>query len=126
MVTDSVSDFFMPDENKQITRIDLQPEEIIRILAWRSRICRYIIVVAAVWLIVAAVVHFVWLGFESQNTKLNMISFVLQMVGCGTLSVAFAVQFAIYRCPVCDKFLNRLSPDKRHCPQCNAQVRESK
>jgi hypothetical protein len=116
----------MPDESKQITLIDLQQEEIIRIVIWRSRICRYIFVVSAVWMIVAAALYFVWLGFDYQNTHLHSASFVLQMVAYAIFSVAFAVQLAIYRCPVCDKFLNRLSADNLHCTRCNAQVKAAR
>jgi hypothetical protein len=106
----------MPDESKQITRINLQPEEIIRIVAWRFRICRYISVVGAVWLIVAAAIYFFWLGFDYQNSNLHLVSFVLQMIGYAIILVAFAVQLATYRCPVCDKFLSRVSKTNLTAP----------
>ncbi len=106
----------MSVEGSQVTRIDMEPEEIIRIVVWRSRICGYMFVVAAIWIVVAAAVYFVCLGFDHQNFRLRMISFVLQTVGYGIFSLAFCVQLAIYRCPCCDKFLNRLGPDKLSCP----------
>jgi hypothetical protein len=115
--------FLMPDESKQITRIDLQPEEIIRIVAWRFRISRYIFVVSAVWIVVAAAIYFFWLGFDYQNTNLHLVSFVMQMIGCAIIFVAFAVQLATYRCPVCDKFLGRVHKNKPNCPGCNAEVK---
>jgi hypothetical protein len=113
----------MPDESKQIARIDMQPDEIIRMVAWRFRISRYIFVLAAVWMVVAAAIYFFWLGFDYQNTNLQLASFVLQMIGYAITLVAFAVQLATYRCPVCDKFLSRVRKDKPYCPGCNAKVK---
>ena len=114
---------FMPIESKQIARIDLEPEEIIRIVAWRFRISRYIFAVAAVWLVVAAAICFFWLGFDYQNTNLRLASFVMQMIGSAIVLVAFSVQLATYRCPVCDKFLSRVHKNKPHCPGCGAKVK---
>jgi hypothetical protein len=113
----------MPDKSKQITHIDLQPEEIIRIVAWRFRISRYIFVVSAVWMVVAAAIYFFWLGFDYQNTNLRLASFVMQMIGSAIIFVAFAIQLATYRCPVCDKFLSRVRKNKPNCPGCNAKVK---
>jgi len=113
----------MPDESKQITRIDLQPEEIIRIVAWRVRICRYIFAVSALWIVAAAAIYFFWLGFDYQNTNLHLVSFVMQMIGYAIFFVAYAVQLATYRCPVCDRYLSRVRKSKPYCPCCNAKVK---
>jgi hypothetical protein len=115
----------MPNEGEQVTRRDLDPNEIIRLVKERYRVCRYMFVVAAIWVCGGALLYFLWLGFGYQNTHIRLVSFVLQMVGYGTFSIAFAMQLALYRCPICDSFLARRLKDKIRCPRCNAQVRAS-
>jgi hypothetical protein len=106
----------MPDESKQNTRNDLQPEEIIRAVKMRFRICNYLFNTGAIWIGIGVI-----LLVNGDNE-----SFMIEMIGIGIFSIAFALTLAIYRCPVCDKYLSRFRPDKFRCPQCNAQVRESK
>jgi hypothetical protein len=99
----------MPNEGEQVTRRDLDPNEIIHLVNERNRVCRYLFVVAAIWVCGGGLLYFLWLGFEDQNTHIRLVSFVLQMVGYGTFSIAFAVQLALYRCPICDNAQVRAS-----------------
>jgi hypothetical protein len=45
------------------------------------------------------------------------------ITGAGIFSAAFALTLAIYRCPVCDRFLSRFRPRKDQCGHCGAKVR---
>jgi hypothetical protein len=102
----------------------LAPDEIIRLAKERHRICRYLFVVASLWVIVGGLLYFLWLGFDDRNSPLRFVSFVLQMIGFGVMSVAFAVQRAIYRCPVCDACLGNRRNDNSRCSECNANIKE--
>jgi hypothetical protein len=124
MATDSVLDFFMPDGSKQITRIDLQPEEIIRAVKMRFRICNYLFNTGGIWIGIGGILNL--LSAFSNDRSYSEIAFVIMAIGIAIFTAAFALTLAIYRCPVCDTYLSRFRPDKLRCPSCNAQVRESK
>jgi len=114
----------MPDESKQITRIDLQPEEIIRSVKTRFRACNYLFNTGAIWLGVGAILNL--LSAISNDRSYFEFAFVIMMIGTAIFTAAFALTLAIYRCPVCDTYLSRFRKDKLRCPSCNAQVKESK
>ena len=111
----------MPDESKQITRIDMPPEEIIRSVKMRFRICNYLFNTGAIWLGLGII-----LGLIFKNRSDFEFAIEMTMPGVAIYTIALALTLAIYHCPVCDKYLSRFRPDKLRCPQCNAQVRESK
>jgi hypothetical protein len=112
----------MQNESEDIARRELAPNEIIRIVKERYRICRYLSAVAAAWVTCGCLMYFVWLGLAYSNSILRMVAFVLQTVGFAALTFAYALKLATYRCPVCDVSLGRLK-DEYLCPNCNAQVK---
>jgi hypothetical protein len=109
--------------NKNIaTDADLAPDEILRQVRMRYRICNYLFNLAAFWICAGCVLNLVLAlsHFLDEDSALPL-TFIL--TGFAIFSAAFALTLAIYRCPVCDKYLSRFRPDKLHCPRCNAQVR---
>jgi hypothetical protein len=48
---------------------------------------------------------------------------MLMFVGAGIFSAAVGLTLAIYRCPVCDRYLSRFRSRKELCPHCGAKVR---
>ena len=114
----------MPNESKQITRIDLQPEEIIRSVKMRFRICNYLFNTGACWMAASGVLG-ILIILEGHHAEPDALSLLLTLIMIGTAiyTLAFALTLAIYRCPVCDKYLSRFRPDKLHCPGCDAKVK---
>ncbi|HEY6466909.1 MAG TPA: hypothetical protein VIY69_13000, partial [Candidatus Acidoferrales bacterium] len=43
---------------------------------------------------------------------LDDIGFASEVIAAGIFSTAFAFTLAIYRCPICDKYLSRFRPRK--------------
>jgi len=84
----------MPDKSTQITRIDLQPEEIIRSVKMRFRICNYLFNTAAICIGVGVILGSIFNNrFDSE---------IALMIGAATFTAAFAltlpsiaVQYAI-------------------------------
>ncbi|HLK54297.1 MAG TPA: hypothetical protein VKU42_12640 [Candidatus Angelobacter sp.] len=87
----------------------------------RYRICNYLFKTGAAWIFAGYAIAL----FTKFQPRWNQLWFVVVTVGFGIFTAAFALTLAIYRCPVCDKYLSRYRPDKRKCPQCGTQVRES-
>jgi hypothetical protein len=52
--------------------------------------------------------------FSWFNQRFAKMWFPILTVGLGLFTAAFAMTLAIYRCPVCDKYLNKYRPDKRN------------
>jgi hypothetical protein len=121
IAADSLLDFFMPDESKQITRIDMQPEEIIRSVKMRFRICNYLFNTGGIWIGIGGILNLI--SAFSNDRSYSEIAFVIMMIGFAVFMAAFALTLAIYRCPVCDTYLSRFRPDKLHCPSCDAKVK---
>jgi len=94
----------------------MNESEVVKTVAWRSRICSYLFLVGWIW-ILAGVPAFLWLDF-----KFGMI---LLCVGFGIFSSAVALTLAIYRCPVCDRYLSVFRPERNKCPRCGAIVRQT-
>jgi hypothetical protein len=88
---------------------------------WRYRICNYLFRAGAAWMFAGYALTFL----AKQGRELAELGVALVVVGFGIFSAAFALTLAIYRCPVCDKYLSRFRPDKRKCSQCGTQVRET-
>lgn len=101
-------------------------EKILRSVSERYRICNYLFRAGAVWLTAGLVclVFAVLFGIDPETGRLVVRLFWLfEGIGLGIFSIALAMTFAIYRCPVCDCYLSRFRPDKLRCPNCSAQVR---
>jgi hypothetical protein len=111
----------MPDESKQIMRIDLQPEEIIRSVKLRYRICRYLFSAGLFWFCVGGILHVFSSLFKDRWVEDNY--FMIEMIGFAIISVAFAFKLAIYRCPVCDTKLSYYRSEQIDCPNCDAKVK---
>jgi hypothetical protein len=107
-------------------RRELAPEEIIRVVKERFRICNYLFRLWACWLVGALVVTVLpdAIGFNLVGDS-QLVFVVLITVGAAIFACAMALTFALYRCPVCDKYLSRFRSDKFHCARCGAQVKES-
>ncbi len=105
----------------------LKPDDIIRSVKQRDRICIYLFNTGAVWMFAGVIVVVVNALFHSQFNPLNAsIEWTVMISSMAIYSATYALTLAIYRCPVCDKYLGRFSAEKLHCPNCNVQVRESK
>lgn len=68
----------------------------------------------------------IWLIGMVAHLRTNQgIWLILAYCGLAVFVAAAGLTVAIYRCPVCNKYLSRFRPDKRLCPRCGAQVREA-
>lgn len=72
------------------------------------------------WFFVGAILDSLPRSPISEPTA-NMLMFV----GAGIFSAVCALTLAIYRCPVCDRYLGRFRPRKELCPNCGAKVRKT-
>jgi len=111
----------MSGESKQISRIDLQPDEIIRSVKMRFRICNYLFNTGTIWIGIGAILNV--LPAISNDRSYSEIASVVMVIGFAIFTAAFALTLAIYRCPVCDKYLSRFRTDRLCCPGCNARVK---
>lgn len=88
----------------------------------RYRICNYLFTTGALWIGAGYAADILT---RKSGREMNDPWFAVILVGFGIFSAAFALTLAIYRCPVCDQYLSRFRPDKRKCPGCGTQVRET-
>jgi|SRR5476651_640342 ssDNA-binding Zn-finger/Zn-ribbon topoisomerase 1 len=95
---------------------------VIKEVRWRYRICNYLFRIGALWIFAGYAGAILT---RKRGQDMDEAWFALLMVGAGIFSAAFALTMAIYRCPVCDKYLSRFRPDKTKCPRCGARVRET-
>lgn len=96
-------------------------EEIIKAVRLRYRICNYLFRLGAIWIFVGAVVG----AFALFHDWWIWPRYSVELVGFGIFTSAFALTLAIYRCPVCDRYLSKFRPDKTKCAHCGARVRSS-
>jgi hypothetical protein len=94
-------------------------EEIIKAVRWRYRICNYLFRLGAIWILGGAIIGVLAARFEWLNWQGHEI----ELVGLGIFTAGAAMTFAIYRCPVCDRYLSKYRPDKTKCAHCGARVR---
>ena len=100
--------------------ISTSPEnEIIKAVRRRFRVCNYLFKASALWFAVGGLVMIL----SRRDPDGQTIALVIELVGAGIFSVAFALTLAIYRCPACDRYLSRFRPRKDQCPNCNAKIR---
>ena len=93
-------------------------------MRWRFRACSYLFNVGAVWILCGTLLNLLVRLVADRRTQeeFSPIWFTLSMVGFGITSAGFALSLAIWRCPVCDKFLRRT--DRYICGKCGATIRE--
>jgi ssDNA-binding Zn-finger/Zn-ribbon topoisomerase 1 len=105
-------------------RRDLASDEIIRLVKERFRICKYLFRLGAIW-IAAGAVLICGFAFSAREDEFGEAALNVELIGFAIFAAAFALTLAIYRCPVCDKYLSRFRADKFRCPRCGAQIKES-
>jgi hypothetical protein len=95
-------------------------EDVIKSVRLRYRICNYLLTLGAAWILIGQILRLV---LRSADVYALYAVVVVMISGAGIFSAAFAVTLAIYRCPVCDRFLSRFRPRKDQCGHCGAKVR---
>lgn len=112
---------------------NLSPDEIIRIVQFRYRICKYLNRTGLIWIYAGTIVEIFFVIFvhwfrSRDNAPLVILieALAMQMIGLAILSIAGAMRIALNRCPVCDSLLFGLHKNTFCCPGCNAQVKSSK
>jgi hypothetical protein len=108
-------------KDKMQTQTSMENADVLKEVRSRYRICNYLFTTGAVWMGAGYAIAFL----TKPGKGLNELWFVVVLIGAGIFSAAFALTLAIYRCPVCDQYLSRFRPDKRKCPRCGVQVRET-
>ena len=88
----------------------MNDEDVIKAVRWRYRICNYLFKVGMAWIA------------GGEILMLRKAHYAV-IIGAGIMSAALAVTVAIYRCPVCDRYLSRFRPSKDRCGHCGAKVR---
>jgi hypothetical protein len=104
-----------PTQPVQLTDAEIQSQ-----VRRNYQLCRYIFNCAFAWLIVAVAVGMADGSLSSEPPAVSTT--VLYAVGAGIFSVAFTVTLALYRCPVCDKYIHRFRPNKLLCSTCGAHI----
>ena len=94
-------------------------EETIKAVRWRYRICNYLFRLGAIWILGGAIIGVLAVRFQWWNWQGHEI----ELVGFGIFTAGAAMTLAIYRCPVCDRYLSKYRPDKTKCAHCGARVR---
>ena len=108
-----------------VVRKELSENEILGEVRWRFRICNYLFRLGTAWMVVGWLLFLLLGGLSHEGaSEVNTIPLCIELVGWGIFSAAFALTLAIYRCPVCDKYLSRFRPQIAYCPSCGAMVRE--
>ena len=96
----------------------MNDEDVIKAVRLRYRICNYLFTLGAAWYAIGAILSL----FLRSASDARTAFVVVEVVGAGIFSAAFAVSLAIYRCPVCDHFLSRFRPRKDQCGHCGAKM----
>ena len=104
-------------ERKRRAKI-MTDEEIIKAVRWRYRICNYLFRLGVIWILVAVVG-----GILAPRFGWDWPQITIELIGLALLMSGGAMTLAIYRCPACDRYLNKYRPDKERCTHCGAKVR---
>ena len=106
---------------EQKSRAEGRHEElqVIAIVRLRYRVCAYLFNLG--WLTILA--GFTGVLYAESVHQQQIIFTMITVVGFGILASAFAVTLAIYRCPVCDRFISRFRPKKELCKHCGVKIR---
>jgi hypothetical protein len=94
----------------------MSEEDVIKAVRWRYRICNYLFRMGIAWFLVGAILEYLHRASEVTVST-------IELVGAGIFSAGFAITLAIYRCPVCDHYLNKFRASKELCSHCGAKVR---
>ena len=109
----------------EVIRKELSENEILSAVRWRFRICGYLFKLSFAWFFLSLSFAFI-LNSRGSSPADDAIWFATILVGFGIFSAAFVLTLAIYRCPVCDRYLSNFRPRKELCPSCGAKVQEVK
>ena len=109
----------------EMIRRALSEDEILSAVRWRFRICGYLFRLSFAWLFASLAFAFV-LNSHGSGPAEDASWFAMTLVSVAIFSAAFVLTLAIYRCPVCDKYLSRFRPHEELCPSCGAKIREAK
>jgi len=94
---------------------EMTTDQVILEVRRRYRICNRLFTTGAcIWA----------LGLVANALTQRALWLGVAYVGASIFVAGAGLTVAIYRCPVCNKFLSRFRPDKRKCPNCAAQVRD--
>ena len=110
---------------EKVLRRSLSEDEVLSAVRWRFRICGYLFRLSFAWLFLGLALAVV-LNSHRSGPFDDAVWIATELVGVGIFSTAFVLTLAIYRCPVCDKYLSRFRPRKELCPSCGAKIQESK
>jgi hypothetical protein len=97
---------------------------VIETVRWRFRICRYLFNLGALWIGLGYALLGI-VAFGQGPHELQTLSIIVVVSGFAIFSIAFTLTLAIYRCPVCDKFIRRFRPNKEFCGSCGVRIRPS-
>ena len=106
-------------------RRTLSENDVLREVRWRFRICQYLFVLAFAWMLTGEAFT-LYLSSRGSGSVDDATWLGVELIGFGIFSAAFVLTLAIYRCPVCDKYLSNFRPSKELCPSCGAKVQAPK
>jgi hypothetical protein len=92
---------------------------VLKAVRWRYRICNYLFRLGIIWMLFGIIQSFLpnvpkWMEWPADTVLL---------IALAIFTTGAAMTFAIYRCPVCDRYLNKFRPDEQKCSHCGARVR---
>jgi len=94
---------------------EMRVEQVILEVRRRYRICnRFFTTGACIWA----------LGLVATALTRRPLCLGIACAGLAVFFIGAGLAVAIYRCPVCNKFLSRFRRDESKCPNCGAQVRD--
>jgi hypothetical protein len=96
-------------------------EEVLKSVRLRYRVCNYLFRLGITSLVLGAIGENAGASMHMDASTLQLFM-MTEVVGAGIFLSAVAVTLAIYRCPVCDKYLSKFRPRKEFCPSCGAQI----
>jgi len=108
-----------PEEQKGRAEGSHKQTQVIAIVRLRYRVCAYLFNLG--WLAILA--GFTGVLYADSVQQHQIIFTMITVAGFGIFASAFAVTLAIYRCPVCDRFISRFRPKKELCEHCGVKIR---
>ena len=110
----------MPEQAQSTKSDDEISKQTLRSFRNRYRVCRYLFTTSGVWLLAGVLSFFAsFVATDRDVMRLFVRGFeASEAIGFAVFTIALAVTFAFYRCPLCDAFLNPLRADKIRCPSC--------
>jgi hypothetical protein len=99
-----------------MTQAQIAEADVIQEVRRRYRICNRLFTIGA---------FLCAFGMCANAVSSRPVWLVIGWTGVAIFFFAFVLTLAIYRCPVCNKYLSKFRPDKTKCAACGAQVREA-